>query len=644
MTNLLIDIETYSNIDLSKCGVYKYVEDPSFEILLFAYKLNDQPAVCVDLTKYDLPYGIYQLLHDPKVLKIAHNAAFERACLAKFYGEQNPAYWHCTMIHAMELGLPAGLENIGTVLKLSAKKNENGKTLINYFSKPCKPTKTNGNRTRNLPDHSPEKWEQFTDYCIQDVITEYELYSRLQKFPLPETEQKLWQLDQKINDRGVEIETDLVNNAIKLSNQISDILLENAKQLTGLENPNSVAQLKKWLELQGIEVEGLDKNNVTKILNKTEIENVIKVLEIRQQLSKSSIKKYESMASCVNSDNHARGLFQFYGAARTGRWAGRRIQLQNMPQNHMSDLDECRTMLLNGDFSGLKNKHDNIPGVLSQLIRTAIIPADGHKFLVSDFSAIEARVLAWLADETWRLDVFKTHGKIYEAAAARMFDVPIESINKEHPLRQKGKISELALGYGGGVGALLRMGALEMGLKEEELQPLVDIWRKANKKIVKLWYDMSDAAFKTVQTKGVTRVRSNIEFSYDKGILFLKLPSGRKLAYVKPHVIINKKGYNELCFMAQEMGGWVSTKIWSGQWVENLVQGCSRDLLAEAMLRINEAGIDIVGHVHDEVICEVLESKMWTIDKLNVIMRVVPEWAKDLPLNADGFECRYYQK
>jgi DNA polymerase len=642
---LTVDIETYSEADLSKTGVYKYAGDPSFEILLFGYAFDDEPVQVIDLTEEALPLKVKKALTDPNIKKIAHNAAFERTCLAAYTGmSMPPSQWLCTMVYALSLGLPAGLKDVGEVLKLDIKKDKIGKSLINYFSKPCKPTKINGGRTRNFSEHAPDKWNQYMHYCQLDVETERELHQRLNKMPLLESEWELWQLDQKINDAGVKLETNLVKNAIELNNKISDILFEDAKKLTGLENPNSVAQLKRWLELQGVEVESLDKKAVQVVLKETDVDEVIKVLEIRQQLSKSSIKKYEAMNNCMNHGNRARGLFQFYGASKTGRWAGRRIQLQNLPQNHLDDLEIARQMLVDGDFKGLCDKYDNIPNVLSNLIRTAIVPGEGNKFLVSDFSAIEARVLSWFAGEKWRLEVFRTHGKIYEASASSMFNVPIESIDKSSPLRQKGKIAELALGYGGGVGALIRMGALEQGLKEDELQPLVDAWRRANPNIVKLWYALGDAAFRTVRTKEITNIKMGIQFSYERGILFMRLPSGRRLAYVKPHICLNKKGYDELCYMSQNMGSWVSTKIWSGQWAENLVQAVSRDLLAEAMKRVDKSGYKIVGHVHDEIITEVPINSGLTIEDLNGIMRVVPKWANDLPLNADGFESTFYHK
>ena len=646
MTILSVDIETYSSIELKTHGVYKYVETPDFEILLLSYAFDDEPVQTIDLTKYEFPKEIAQALLDPNIIKTAYNANFERVCLSKYLGIHLPInQWRCSSVHALYLGLPGWLDGVAQALKLETQKDTAGKNLINYFSKPCKPTKSNGGRTRNLPEHDPEKWQQFIQYNQQDVEVERAVRKALERYPMPESEWRLWFIDQEITDRGVRIDPVLVRHAIECSEKHKAKLEAEAVKLTGLENPNSVVQLKGWFEkAEGLEIESLNKKAIPALMKEVESQTAERVLDLRQELAKTSIRKYQAMERAMGQDGRARGLLQFYGANRTGRWSGRLIQVQNLPRNNLPDLDLARKLLRAGDYESLELLFESVPDTLSQLIRTAIIPADGHRFIVADFSSIEARVVAWLAGEQWRLDVFNSHGKIYEASAAQMFRVPIESIDKGSPLRQKGKIAELALGYGGAVGALKAMGALEMGLTEDELPSLVKTWRASNPNITRFWWDVEAAAHAAVREKKITQMQYGLTFSYESGCLFITLPSGRRLAYPRPRIEIDTR-YNKplLTYEGIEQKLWKRLKTYGPKLVENIVQAVSRDCLATAIVRLHEAGYRIVFHVHDEVIAE-MPFGSGSVEEMCEIMGRPIEWAPGLPLRADGFECEYYQK
>jgi DNA polymerase len=645
-----IDIETFSDIDLGKCGVYRYAESPSFDILLFAYSIDDGQIKLIDLASGEkLPEEIINALMDASIIKIAFNANFERLCLMKYLcrvlGKEvylDPSSWRCSEVQAAMLGLPLHLEGVAQVLKLEEQKMSEGKTLIRYFCMPCKPTAANGGRTRNLPSDAPEKWELFKAYNIRDVEVELAIRKKLEKYPIPEAEHDLYVLDQKINDRGFQADMNFVMQAITCDRQFSVAATEKAYELTGLENPNSVAQLKDWLAGRGVEVESLSKKNVKELVGETEGE-VKEALKLRLLMAKTSVRKYEALERAVCSDGRVHGLLQFYGANRTGRWAGRLVQVQNLPQNHLEDLKLARDLVKEGRFEDIELLFGNTPGVLSELIRTAFVPKEGHRFIVADFSAIEARVISWLAGEKWRLEVFASHGKIYEAAASMMFHVPIEEVTKGSPLRQKGKISELACGYGGGVGALKAMGALEMGVEEDELQGLIDNWRTANPRIVNFWWEVDKAAITAVKERTKTRTHGII-FTYQSGMLFVTLPSGRNLVYVKPKLMLNKFGREGLTY--EGIGAtkkWERIETYGPKIVENIVQATSRDLLADAMLRLDQAGFAIVAHVHDEVICEVPEGES-SVEEICSFMSKGPKWAQGLPLTADGYECEFYQK
>lgn len=649
MTILAVDIETFSSTDLIKCGVYRYVEDPAFEILLFGYAFDDDPVEVVDLASgEELPGEVVKALQDPYAIKTAFNANFERTCIAKHFGwVQPPEAWRCTQVHALTLGLPTNLEAVAKAIKPQAQKDIAGKALIRYFSVPCKPSKANGWRTRNLPGHAPKKWGRFKAYCRRDVEVERDIRKALMRFPMLPVEQKLWELDQKINDGGVRVDPVLVKNAITCDTEYQGRLTEEATRLTGLDNPKSVSQLKTWLlDTEGVEVESLSKDTVPELLKQAESVTVKRVLELRQEMSKTSVKKYLAMDRSRCSDDRIRGLLQFYGANRTGRWSGRLVQVQNLPKNTMPDLDLARQLLLAGQYEALELLFDSVPVTLSQLTRTAFIPSPGYKFLVADFSAIEARVIAWLAGEKWRMDVFKTHGKIYEASASAMFKVPIEEITKGNPLRQKGKIAELSLGYGGSVGALIAMGALKMGLNEEELLDLVKLWRQANLKIIKLWWDVEKAAMTAVREKTTALMQYGLTFSYESGIFFIQLPSGRRLAYVRPR-IENDDRFNKpkLTYEGIEQGTkqWGRLNTYGPKLVENIVQAVSRDCLAEAMLRLDGYGYKIAFHVHDEVVLEVPKSE-GSLEVVNEVMSRPLDWAPGLPLRADSYETDYYKK
>lgn len=643
MKNLSIDIETYSDRDLSKCGVYKYAESPEFEILLFGYSIDGGDIRVIDFANGEtLPEEIREALIDENIIKWAFNAQFERVCLSRYLGKWlEPEAWRCTMVWSAYMGLPLSLEGAGAVLGLEKQKLKEGKDLIRYFSVPCKPTKTNYGRSRNLPVDAPDKWEQFKAYNARDVETEIAIQLRLQKFPVPEDEWQNYILDQHINDRGIQLDMGLVQEAIRCDEQSRVELTRLMKEMTELDNPNSVAQMKVWLANNGLETETLGKGAVKELL-KTAPENLVEVLTLRQALAKSSVKKYTAMENVVCSDSRARGLLQFYGANRTGRWAGRLIQVQNLPQNHLPDLAQARSLVKNGNFEMLEILYDSVPGVLSELIRTAFVPKLGCNFIVADFSAIEARVIAWLAGEAWRNEVFATHGKIYEASASQMFQVPIEEITKGSPLRQKGKIAELALGYGGSVGALKSMGAIEMGVAEEELQPLVNAWRTANPKIVRLWWEIDKAAMTAVRERTVTQTHG-IRFECKSGMLFITLPSGRQLAYVKPKIGQNRFGSESVTY--EGVGTtkkWERIESYGPKFVENIVQAISRDILSCAMRRLDRMGLSIVMSIHDEVVLEASDEV--SLEVVCQSMAETPPWAKGLLLRADGYVCPFYKK
>ncbi len=638
------DIESFSDVDLIKCGVYAYADSPAFEILLFAYSFDGGETQIIDLAQGEkLPAEVEDAIFDESVTKTAYNANFERTCLSKYFGRYlPPESWHCSAVQAAMLALPRSLEDVGRVLGLDEQKMKEGKELIRYFCVPCKPTKANGGRTRNLPCHAPEKWELFKTYCKRDVDVEKAIRAKLHNFPIPESEMELYRLDQRINDCGVLVDMGLVEQAIACEQLHKEVVTKRAYELTGLENPNSVAQLKGWLGDKGMEAESLSKKAVADMIAETDGE-VEELLRLRLLMAKTSVKKYEAMERSVCSDGRVHGLLQFYGANRTGRFAGRLVQIQNLPQNHIPDLELARDLVKQGRFEDIELLYDSTPNVLSELIRTAFIPKPGCRFVVADFSAIEARVLAWLSGEQWRLDVFNSHGKIYEASASAMFHVPVEEITKTSPLRQKGKISELALGYGGSTGALISMGALDMGLVEDELSPLVAAWRKANPHITQFWWDVDAAAVKAVTEKQKTKV-GKIIFEYKSGILFITLPSGRKLSYIKPRMAVNKFGRDGLTYEGiSENKKWSRIETYGPKLVENIVQGTARDLLAEAMLRVEAKGYPIVMHCHDEIIAEVQEGT-GSVDEMCEIMAAQPKWAEGLPLRADGYQCPFYQK
>ena len=638
MKTLSIDIETYSDQPLQKTGVYRYCESPEFEILLFAYSVDNAPVQVVDLACGEkIPVEVLDALEDDAVIKWAFNAAFERICLSRFLGYPtgqylDPESWRCSMIWSATMGLPLSLEGVGTVLGLEKQKLTEGKDLIKYFCQPCAPTKTNGQRTRNRPFHAPDKWEAFKRYNIRDVETEMGIQQKLRKFPVPDSVWEEYHIDQEINDRGVRLDMELVHQAIEMDTRSRKELTEAIKHLTALENPNSVQQMKQWLSDKGLETESLDKKAVSELL-KTASPELCDVLTLRQQLAKSSVRKYQAMEKTVCEDGRARGMFQFYGANRTGRFSGRNIQLQNLPQNHLPDLAEARAL-------GVELLYEDVPDTLSQLIRTAFIPREGTQFLVADFSAIEARVIAWFADERWRQEVFANGGDIYCASASQMFKVPVKKHGINGHLRQKGKIAELALGYGGSTGALKAMGAIEMGLTEEELPPLVDAWRQANPNIVKFWWDVDRAVMEAVKHKHTT-TDYGLTFSCRSGMLFITLPSGRKLAYVKPKVGTNKFGGE--CITYEGVGGtkkWERLDSYGPKFVENIVQATARDILCYAMRTLRCCSI--VMHIHDELVIEA-DPKV-SLDAVCEQMGRTPPWAKGLLLRADGYATPFYKK
>lgn len=656
MKHLSIDIETYSSVDIKKSGMYKYALSDDFQILLFAYSIDFGEVKIIDLAKGEiLPGEVVSALNDKNIIKHAYNAPFEWWCLNQAGYKTEIDQWRDTMFHGLYCGYTAGLGATGTAIGLpqDKKKDTTGKALIKLFCVPCKPTKKNGGRLRNLPHHEPEKWELFKNYCIQDVVTETEIYKRLSNFPVPQEEQELWVLDQKINAYGVKIDTELVKGALSINDIVTAELTEEAIQVTGLDNPNSAAQLGKWLkEKTGQDIENLQKGTVSELIGSLEDKEAVRVLEIRQELAKTSIKKYVAMEEAICPDGRIRGLLQFYGANRTGRWAGRLVQVQNLPRNYLETLDYAREIVKSQDANFLKLVYGNVSDTLSQLIRTAFVPSKGHKFVIADFSAIEARVIAWLAGEQWRQEVFATHGKIYEASASQMFGVPIEQIKKGNPeyaLRQKGKVAELALGYGGSSGALIAMGALDMGLEEKELPDVVRRWRNANKRITDLWYGIENAVIKLMETgetqglKGIIFSRE-IDLIYGQDFLTIKLPSGRKLFYPKPHLKENRFGSNALHYFGvnQTTKKWEVQETYGGKLVENIVQAISRDCLAVTLKRLESEGLQTVMHIHDEAVIDA--DLNVDLDKVCELMGQPIEWAPGLLLKAAGFESSYYMK
>ena len=661
METISIDIETYSSVDLKKCGVYKYAESDDFEILLFAYSVDGSETKVIDLAKgEEIPAEILDALTDEKISKWAFNAQFERVCLSRYLRDKgisldsfydnhelstsmamflNPTSWKCTMIWSATLGLPLSLEGVGAVLELDKQKLSEGKNLIKYFCVPCTPTKVNGGRTRNRHFHDKEKWEQFKSYNKRDVEVEMGIQAKLSKFPVSEDIWDEFYLDQEINDRGIAIDPVLVESAIKLDTGVKASLMQKLTEITGLENPNSVLQMRNWLSEHGLEMESLGKKEVAKAL-KTASDELVEVLTLRQQLSKSSVKKYTAMKNAACTDNRERGMFRYYGANRTGRFAGRLVQLQNLPQNHLPDLADARALVKSGNVDALEILYEDIPDTLSQLIRTAFVPQNNNKFIVADFSAIEARVLAWLAGEKWRIKVFEEGKDIYCSSASQMFGVPVEKHGVNSELRQKGKIAELALGYGGSVGALKAMGALDMGLTEEELQPLVDAWRNSNPMITSLWWNV-DRAVKTCIKQRIDTKTHGIKFSWKSGFLFIELPSGRKIAYVKPRMGENKFGVESVTY--EGVGTtkkWERLESYGPKFVENIIQGIARDILVYAMKTLRNC--EIVAHVHDEIIIEA--DKRMSLEVVCEQMGRTPPWASGLILRADGYECEFYKK
>lgn len=662
MKETLVDIETYSEVDIKSCGLYRYATDPSFEILLIAWATDDGSGFgetqCCDLATGDpFPAELLEAFQSGTVRLIAHNASFERVCFSvhlqrHFPGQYlqpgaflSPENWLCTMVMAGSLTLPLALKDVGEVLKTAQQKDKEGERLIKLFSMPCKPTKSNGYRTRNLPQHYPADWAKFKGYCIQDVNTEIDIYKRLKRFPMPDREWHHYRVNERVNDRGVKIDTELVQQAIACDLMLSDAMTKKAYELTGLENPNSVSQLKSWLDERGIPMDSLGKKDVAQMIGELDKngvdEEAMDMLKLRLQMAKSSVKKYQAAERCVCPDGRARGLFQFYGASRTGRYSGRNIQLQNLPQNHISTLEQARELVKMGCFDMVESIYGNTPDVLSQLIRTMLVPKEGSEFIVADFSAIEARVLAWEAEEQWVLDAFENGEDLYCATASQMFHVPVVKHGVNGELRQKGKIATLACGYGGSSGALISMGALQMGLKEEELHEIIDSWREANPKIVQYWWDVEKAAMTAYKTGERSEI-GKIAFEFWSGTLWMMLPSGRRLAYLKPRTQPNRFGRMSLTYEGvRQNHKWSRQETYSGRLVENATQAIARDILAEAMARMEDYGLSIVGHVHDEVIIEAPIGK-YKVDEVCKLMAIKPDWCEGLPLSAAGYLAPSY--
>lgn len=656
MRILHIDIETFSSINLLKSGLYKYVQSPDFEILLFAYAYDDDPVRIVDLAqKEQIPECVIQDLDNPAITKMAHNVAFEYNSLSRFY-KTSIEQWHCTMVHALYCAYPASLAAVGEAMNFPSDKKKMGigRSLIKYFCVPCAATMTNGGRTRNHPHHNPDKWNLFKTYCVQDVVTERNIWDNLKVYEIPPMEHYYWVLDQIINRGGVALDLDLIHGALEISDQIKNELSTKAKDLTGLDNPNSVAQLKEWIaQNSDMELDNLNKATVAEILSDaTEETAITEMLRLRREMGKTSVKKYGAMEACVCDDGRVRGLLQFYGAQRTGRFAGRLVQIQNLPRNYLGTLDTARDMVKKKQIEAVRMIYGNIPDTLSQLIRTAFVPGEGCHFCVADFSAIEARVIAWMAGEQWRMDVFRTHGKIYEASASTMFGVPIETIAKgreNYKLRAKGKVAELALGYGGGASALIAMGALNMGLTEEELPDIVQRWRKSSRRIRDFWYAVENAAKECIQYGVITTLPCGVTFLRDENFMRIRLPSGRELFYSKPRLAHGKfENSTEILYMGvnQKNSKWSDISTWGGKLVENIVQAVSRDLLCNAMSNLMQAGYKINFHIHDEVVLEVPnQDKSKNLKNAIELMCALPEWANGLLLNADGFDdAQYYKK
>lgn len=655
---LNVDLETYSSIDIRESGVYAYAEAPDFEVLLIGYRLDQEEVKVIDLTdplvepESDFP-EFWEALYNPEIIKTAYNANFERTCLSVWLNHpMPPEQWRCTAVHAATLGLPGNLGGVGEALGLPEDKQKDkiGKQLIDYFCKPCKPTKINGGRTRNLPEHAPDKWQLFIEYNRQDVVAESTIREKLSIYKISESEQELWNLDQQINDHGILLDMDLADKIIRYDLIYQERLKDEARRLTGLNNPNSLIQLKEWFKSQfGIEVKSITKDTIPEIiekLKKTEdSERGIRMLQLRKEMGKTSVKKYQAMRHAVCVDGRLRGILQFYGANRTGRWAGRIVQVHNLPQNKIPDLELARALVKEEDFETVEQLFEGIPFVFSQLIRTAFIPSSGCRLVVSDFSAIEARVIAWLADEEWRLEVFRTHGKIYEASASQMFHVPIEQIKKGGKLRQQGKVAELALGYGGGFGAIKAMDKAGT-IPDDEIPMIISNWRKASPNICKFWRKAEAAAKKAMEEHRAVKIQHGITFSYLNQVLFIGLPSGRRLAYYAARIEDDEKGKEVITYAGvdQDTKRWGRLKTWGGKLVENIVQAVARDCLAETMKRISKAGYQIVMHVHDEVIVDVPNMDASALKTITDIMAMPVSWAPELPLRGDGYETEFYKK
>ena len=643
MDTLAIDIETYSDVSLPDCGVHRYAASEQFEILLFAYSLNDEPTQIIDLASGEkIPDKIMEYLTDDSVIKTAYNAAFERNCINRFFGlSLKPEGWRCTLVQASMLSLPLSLEGVGEALNLDKKKMSEGKDLIRYFCMPCKPTKANGGRTRNLPSDAPEKWELFKTYCIRDVDVEKQIRNKLAKFPIPDREQKLYCMDQRINDRGIMVDQELIGHAVACDLLYKETVTKKAYEISGLENPNSVSQLKDWLNEKGIEVDSLAKAAVEELVENTQ-GDVAEMMKLRLAMSKTSVKKYEAMERSVCPDGRVHGLLQFYGANRTGRWAGRLVQIHNLPQNHMEDLELARSLVKEGRYDLVELLYDSTPDVLSELIRTAFVARPGCRFIVSDFSAIEARVMGYLAGEGWVMEEFRGAGKIYEQTASKMFHISIEEITKGSPYRARGKVASLACQYGGAEGALISMGALNF-VEEEELKGLVQSWRTANPHIVNYWYEIDGAVKAAVKERKMTKV-GMVTVYYQSGMLKIALPSGRVLSYVRPRMTVNRFGSESVSYEGIGTNRkWTRIESYGAKFCENIVQATARDVLAEAMLRLEKKEFDIVCHIHDEVVLEVPEGSS-SVEEVNEIMAVCPDWCEGLPLKAAGFESPFYKK